>query len=153
MHFKIIGAITNVESIASGSALRERKRLWKAYGRDVGGNSKVPQTSSFTMVRYAMRKSTGTKPMASERKNTRSSASSTNMKSEAQYVICVGNKGYAASLELRKIYQVVPDKAGLKHDQIRVIDESGEDYLYPADYFVPVRLPQAVERAVRRATA
>jgi hypothetical protein len=75
------------------------------------------------------------------------------VKSEAQYVICVGNKGYAASLELRKIYQVLPDKAGLKHDQVRVINESGEDYLYPADYFVPGRLPQAVERAVRRATA
>ncbi|MFZ0799192.1 MAG: hypothetical protein WCA13_03095 [Terriglobales bacterium] len=75
------------------------------------------------------------------------------MKNEAHYVICVGNKGYAASLELRKIYQVLPDKAGVKHHQIRVIDESGEDYLYPEEYFVPVRLPQAVERALRRATA
>jgi len=75
------------------------------------------------------------------------------MKREAQFVICVGNKGYAASLELRKIYQVIPDKAALKLHQIRVIDESGEDYLYPQDFFVPVQLPQAVERAVRRATA
>jgi hypothetical protein len=75
------------------------------------------------------------------------------MKSEARYVICVSNKGYAASLELRKIYQVLPDKAGSKHRQIRVIDESGEGYLYPEDYFAPVRLPEAVERAVRRATA
>jgi len=75
------------------------------------------------------------------------------MKSATQYVICVGNKGYAASLELRKIYQVLPDKAGSKHRQIRVIDESGEDYLYPEEYFVPVRLSQTVERAVRRATA
>ncbi len=75
------------------------------------------------------------------------------MKNEAQYVICVCNKGYTASLELRKLYQVLPDKAGLKHHQVRVIDESGEDYLYPEEYFVPVRLPQAVERAVRRATA
>jgi hypothetical protein len=75
------------------------------------------------------------------------------MKREAQFVICVGNKGYAASLELRKIYQVIPDKAASKLHQVRVIDESGEDYLYPTDYFVPVQLPQAVERAVRRATA
>lgn len=75
------------------------------------------------------------------------------MKHEAQFVICVGNKGYAASLELRKIYQVLPDEAGMKHRQIRVIDESGEDYLYPEEYFVPVHLPQAVERALRRATA
>jgi hypothetical protein len=75
------------------------------------------------------------------------------MKREAQFVICVGNKGYAASLELRKIYQVIPDKAASKLHQVRVIDESGEDYLYPTDYFVPVQLPQAVERAFRRATA
>ena len=75
------------------------------------------------------------------------------MKREAQFVICIANKGYAASLELRKIYQVVPDKAASTLHQIRVIDESGEDYLYPEDFFVPVQLPQAVERAVRRATA
>ncbi len=75
------------------------------------------------------------------------------MKREAHFVICVNNKGYTASLELRKIYQSLPDKLGLEHNQIRVIDESGEDYLYPEEYFVPVRLPQAVERAVRRATA
>jgi hypothetical protein len=48
---------------------------------------------------------------------------------------------------------VIPNKVAAKLHQIRVIDESGEDYLYPADYFVPVRLPQSVERAVRRATA
>jgi len=75
------------------------------------------------------------------------------MKREGQFVICVSNKGYAASLELRKIYQVIPDKAASRLHQIRVIDESGEDYLYPQDFFVPVQLPQAVERAVRRATA
>ena len=75
------------------------------------------------------------------------------MKREAQFVICVGNKGYQASLELRKIYQVIPDRAASRLHQLRVIDESGEDYLYPEDYFVPVQLPQAVERAVRRATA
>ena len=75
------------------------------------------------------------------------------MKREAEFVICVGNKGYAASLELRKIYQVIPDKTAVRLHQLRVIDESGEDYLYPQDFFVPVQLPQAVERAVRRATA
>jgi hypothetical protein len=53
------------------------------------------------------------------------------MKREAQFFLCVGNRGYSASLELRKIYQALPDNAGMKHGQIRVIDESGEDYLYP----------------------
>lgn len=49
------------------------------------------------------------------------------MKREAQFVICIGNKGYAASLELRKIYQVIPDKVAPMLHQIRVIDESGGD--------------------------
>lgn len=75
------------------------------------------------------------------------------MKREGEFAICIANKGYAASLELRKIYQVIPDKSAADLEQIRVIDESGEDYLYPESFFVPVQLPQAVERAVRRASA
>ncbi len=75
------------------------------------------------------------------------------MKREAGFVICIANKGYGASLELRKVYQVIPDEAAAVIHQIRIIDESGEDYLYPQEYFVAVQLPQAVERAVRRATA
>jgi hypothetical protein len=75
------------------------------------------------------------------------------MRCERKYVICVVDKGYDASLELRRIYRVIPDKTAAKLHHIRVIDESGEEYLYRQDYFVPVQLPQAVERAVRRATA
>jgi len=56
-------------------------------------------------------------------------------------MICVENRGYEASLETRKIYEVLTDKTAEKHHQIRVIDESGEDYLYPEKYFAPVRLP------------
>jgi len=69
-----------------------------------------------------------------------------------QFVVCVKNKDYAASLDLRKLYRVVPDATAAKLRQIRVIDESGEDYLYPASCFVPLELPQAAERAVLRAT-
>ncbi|OIO31718.1 MAG: hypothetical protein AUJ60_01060 [Nitrospirae bacterium CG1_02_44_142] len=57
------------------------------------------------------------------------------------FMICVENRGYEASLETRKIYEVLTDKTAEKHHQIRVIDESGEDYLYPEKYFAPVRLP------------
>lgn len=56
-------------------------------------------------------------------------------------MVCVNNHGYEASLEIRKIYEVLADRAAEKHHQIRVIDESGEDYLYPIDFFAPVRLP------------
>jgi hypothetical protein len=72
--------------------------------------------------------------------------------SDPQFVICVNNEGYHASLELRKLYQVVPDALASKHDQIRIVDESGEDYLYPQNFFVPVNLPKAVWDAVLRAS-
>ena len=72
---------------------------------------------------------------------------------EPQFVVCVKNRQYAAALELRKLYQVVPDDNAAKHKQLRVIDESGEDYLYPEDYFVPVDLPHSAEKAVLRAAA
>ena len=68
-----------------------------------------------------------------------------------QLVICVKNEDYPASLEKRKIYEAIPDNAAKKHGQIRVIDESGEDYLYPQDYFIPVSLPKNVEEAVIKA--
>ena len=63
-------------------------------------------------------------------------------------VLCLRNKGYEVSLERRKIYQVLPDRAAAAHHQLRVIDESGEDYLYPDTYFAPIALPQALRRAV-----
>lgn len=72
-------------------------------------------------------------------------------RTEPEFAVCVKNKGYAASLELGRLYQVVSDEAAAKLRQIRVIDESGEDYLYPEQYFVAVRLPQSAEKAVRRA--
>ncbi len=67
-------------------------------------------------------------------------------------VLCLRNAGYEASLERRKIYTAIPDAIAAKHRQIRVIDESGEDYLFPANFFVAVELPQAVRRAMLAAS-
>ncbi|MBN2560786.1 MAG: hypothetical protein JXQ75_07645 [Phycisphaerae bacterium] len=67
---------------------------------------------------------------------------------ETHFAVCVRNDGYPASLELRKIYRVIPDATADAHGHVRIIDESGEDYLYPADYFVPITLPKAVEEAI-----
>lgn len=61
--------------------------------------------------------------------------------SNSQFVVCIKNDSYPASLELRKIYKVVADARAAEHGQIRVIDESGEDYLYPVSFFVPIELP------------
>ena len=65
-----------------------------------------------------------------------------------QLVLCLRNTGYEVSLERRKIYSSVPDAGAAKHGQIRVIDESGEDYLYPVNYFATIELQLAVRRAV-----
>jgi len=67
-------------------------------------------------------------------------------------VLCLRNAGYEASLERRKIYTSIPDPSAAKHRQIRVIDESGEDYLFPANFFAAVELPQAVRRAMLAAS-
>ena len=66
-------------------------------------------------------------------------------------VICVENSGYEVSLETRKLYETIPDTNAEKLNQIRVIDESGEDYLYPSDMFISVDLPSGVEKAVLNA--
>jgi hypothetical protein len=63
-------------------------------------------------------------------------------------LLCVRNDGYEASLERRKIYQALSDRDAARHQQVRVIDESGEDYLYPAAFFAPIRLPRPLRKAV-----
>ena len=65
-----------------------------------------------------------------------------------QFVICVSNDGYKASLEVRKIYAAIPDAEAEAHDCLRIVDESGEDYLYPAGYFVAIDLPHAAKLAL-----
>ena len=68
------------------------------------------------------------------------------------FVVCIDNSDYQAALELHRIYKVLPDERAAVDDYLRVIDESGEDYLYSARRFVPIELPQQVERPVARAT-
>jgi hypothetical protein len=68
--------------------------------------------------------------------------------STRQLVVCVKNEGYAASLEKRKLYVTLRDTAAEKHGLLRIIDESGEDYLYPKLFFRPIALPQSVRKAI-----
>ncbi|MDQ3253575.1 MAG: hypothetical protein M3R15_06665 [Acidobacteriota bacterium] len=72
-------------------------------------------------------------------------------KSTERFAVCVNNADYPASLELHKIYRVLPDEDAAIDGDLRVIDESGEDYLYPANYFVLIEVPQAVEKSLLRA--
>lgn len=69
-----------------------------------------------------------------------------------RFVVCVRNAGYRASLELRKIYEARADAGAAARGFLRVIDESGEDYLYPASCFIALELPKPLKRALRLAS-
>ncbi len=68
--------------------------------------------------------------------------------SSDSYVVCMDSDGYAASLEKHKIYRTVPDEEAAADGDVRIIDESGEDYLYPAHRFVPIDVPAVLEKAL-----
>lgn len=68
-----------------------------------------------------------------------------------RYVVCIENTRNPASLERRKLYRVLPDAEAERTGMIRIVDESGEDYMFPADWFIPVDLPERVTRALARA--
>jgi len=69
------------------------------------------------------------------------------MEKEPKFVVCIENKNYPASLEFGKIYRLIEDEKAARHQMLRVIDESGEDYLYPEKFFVDIKLPQIAEDA------
>jgi hypothetical protein len=73
-------------------------------------------------------------------------------KAISQFLLCVNNDGFPASLDLRKVYQAIPDAQAEAHRMVRIIDESGEDYLYPAKFFVAIELPLAAKKALARAS-
>lgn len=67
----------------------------------------------------------------------------------SHFAVCINNEGYKASLEVGKLYLVIPDEEAASHGYIRVVDESGEDYGYAADRFFPLDVPQALADALR----
>ena len=75
------------------------------------------------------------------------------MAKSVRFAICVSNAGVPASLELRKVYRLVSDPAAASEGLVRVVDESGEDYLYPNKFFVPIEVPKAAVRAFSKRSA
>lgn len=70
------------------------------------------------------------------------------MSNVPQFAICISNREYAASLELHKVYRVLTDSEAAVNGDLRIIDESGEDYLYPASYFIVIDLPQEAQQTL-----
>ena len=71
----------------------------------------------------------------------------------SRFVVCIENSGYPASLELHKIYRLVPDPDAARDGDVRIVDESGEDYLYPAEWFAAVELSRRVKASLLRRSA
>jgi hypothetical protein len=94
------------------------------------------------------------KHTASARKSSNANDSSTRGKRSGvafRFAVCVNNDGYEVSLERNKIYVVLADKEAEKDGDLRVVDESGEDYLFSADRFVAIEVPAAVRASLRKA--
>ena len=70
------------------------------------------------------------------------------MTMQSNFVICICNEEYEASLEKGKVYQLKDDRLSEKRNFVRIIDESGEDYLFPKEYFIAIQLPKAVQEAL-----
>ena len=70
-----------------------------------------------------------------------------------RYALCVENRGYTAALEVRKVYRMLADPTAKKRGMVRVVDESGEDYLYPARCFVPIEVPRGAVRVFPKKSA
>lgn len=108
------------------------------------------------MATSAMQKFTGTKLMASENENSKSNGSSIDRSRrrralnavKARFVLCT-DSGDSVDLEPRKVYQVLGDREAVDNGLIRVIDDSGDDYLFPIDWFIPIRIPTRSQKMVR----
>jgi hypothetical protein len=104
------------------------------------------------MALFIRQKYTGMKRPESDARNSRLSIcfeTEAMAKTQSkQLVVCIDNKGYPGSLERRKIYVALRDALAEKHGLLRIVDESGDDYLYPKAFFRAIALPQSVRRAV-----
>ncbi len=74
-------------------------------------------------------------------------------KSQVRFAVCIKNKGYEASLEIGKLYRIIPDHGAEKHGYLRIVDESGEDYGYAADRFFAIDVPKPLEKALVKAAS
>ena len=149
MDFTAVGEIANIETFAIGRRIRELKRLRRKYGK-----GRWRKRKGFARVRLVdgvvkqaeLHWYEGYWPTRVEDQAV--SRLSIMANTRRQFAVCVRNEGYEASLELRKIYEVLSDAVAARHRQIRVIDESGEDYLFPASWFTPIALPAPTKRAI-----
>ena len=157
MDFEILGDVTDIETIAVGKAIRELPRVRRQYG--TGRWRKLKGVAAIRLADGKIRRPscTGTRRMGLGAGSSSGNAIWTNsMKKskppEPTFAVCINNRDYPASLELHKIYRVLPDEDAAEGGDIRVVDESGEDYLYSANDFVVIEVPAEVRVALLQAS-
>ena len=126
MLYEIVGEITQIETIAVGSRIRELPRIRRLYGRGRWRKLKGVALAMSTKRRKPRRR-----PVS-------------------RFAVCIENTGYPASLELHKIYRIIPDADAARDGDVRIVDESGEDYLYPAEWFAGIDPPRRVKISLLR---
>ena len=155
MDFEVVGDITDVETIATGRGIRDFPRLRRLYGKGYWRKMKGSARIRLRNGRIRLAEIHSMKRTASARKSSSASGTSTRRKAAAAepgFAVCVRNEGYEASLERNKIYAVLPDNEAERDGDLRVVDESGEDYLFSADRFVAIEVPSAVRASLLKAS-
>lgn len=150
MYFELLSEVSEVVVIASGRGIRDLARLRRQSGpgrwRKLKGIALVRLRGGRAAGRGTLVRGARCREGQDEGEEAARRMSAMRRK---QYLLCVRNSG-CEDLELRKLYVKLSDAAAAREGFVRVVDESGEDYLYPAVNFVPVRLPLEAERALAR---
>src|SRR6266851_7443354 len=155
MHFEIVGRITEIETIAVGPGIRIlgvlRKRFGRGRWRKLKGVASVRLADGrirLAEVHWFEAHGIGKRKIESNGIWIKKMAKKNNQ--EPKFAVCISSDD-PDLLTPRRIYQVLPDESAAKSNYIRVIDNEGEDYLYPADYFLFIELPRKVEQALLKA--
>lgn len=146
MDFEILSEITGIEEIARGTAVRNRKRLRRVYGGRAWRKMKGLARVRFAGSKVVSVQSTRWHEVHDVGK--KCSKSSFANPSRGGFVMCVDNTDYPALLEVGKVYRTLPAHTGVPRGLLRVVEESGEDYLYPVKRFVPIELPPRGRRVL-----
>src|SRR5216683_4352420 len=155
MEFDVIDDLTGTQTIATGSGIRELGRLRKRYGRGRWRKRKGfaeirPPSGEIVQAELHWYEATGIGKREVKDQGVHLERAYM-AKAAKRLFICLDNAGYEVSLERRKIYVALPDTKAERAGYLRIIDESGEDYLYPAQRFVAAELPVSTRRAVLQA--
>lgn len=153
MNFEIAGEITVVGTIAAGTGIRDIKRLRKNYGKGRWRKMKGVARARLENGRVRLAELHWYEAHGIGKRRSNANATWTDIMKKKQavsphFAVCMKNTGYPSSLELHKIYRVIPDEDAAEDGDIRVVDESGEDYLYPAKWFAELKLPQEVQKSL-----